>query len=474
MHDWVRYAQNPRMDRLLKLLFAVGLCVLSFVFGAAAYQYQVFPYPLLQDAKLAWDAWRQVSGEPLPFALKKFVVSTGATRDPLARRVDPAAGDEYILVTGGPYELTDYCPKFGCMAWIMDRKGRIVHVWDVNLDELWHGLTGVTGKANSVTMFPIGMALGRDGSLVATFQSNDTFPFSIAIAKFDSAGRIVWKRFDYSHHWPALDDEGRIYTPYATFPKGVEYVGNTAIRLECATGQIHMDGIHVLSPEGKVLRDLSVLQSFLRAGYVGWFYGLRDGCDPVHLNSIALVTDEIAKHLPGTKAGDLLISLREPSAIAVIDGVTGEVKYAVSGRTAAQHNAQFLPDGSVLAFDNLGGDRALGGSRVVRVNLLTGKSETVFPRGHEIGLLPFTSAIAGTISVSRDGKRALIADTEQGTIVEIDVATGRVLWVCENIQNIEVILKARHIKSLSTSALFSVFGAYYVRDTGFLKQGATQ
>ena len=462
------------MDRLLKLLFVAGLCVLSFALGAATYQFQVFPYPLLQDAKLAWDAWRQVSGQPLPFGLKKFVVSTSTSKDPLARRVDRAAGDEYILVTGGPYELTDHCPKFGCMAWVMDRTGRIVHVWDVNLDELWDGLTGLSGKVSSVTMMPVGMVLGRDGSLIATFQSNDTFPFAIAIAKFDSTGRIVWKRFDHSHHWPALDDEGRIYTPYATFPKGVEYVGHTAIKLECATDQTHLDGIHVLTPDGKVLRDIPVMQSFLRAGYVGWFYGLRDGCDPVHLNSIALVTDEIAKHLPGTKAGDLLISLREPSAIAVVDGVTGAVKYAVSGRTAAQHNAKFLPDGSVLAFDNLGGDRALGGSRVVRVNLVTGKSETVFPRGHEIGLLPFSSAIAGTISVSRDGRRALIADTEQGNIVEIEIATGRVLWVCDNIQDIGAFLKARHIKSLSTSALFSVFGAYYVQDTGFLREGAAQ
>ena len=100
-------------------------------------------------------------------------------------------------------------------------------------------------------MMPIGMVLGRDGSLVATFQSNDTFPFAIAIAKFDSTGRIVWKRFDQSHHWPALDDEGRIYTPYATFPKGVEYVGHTAVRLECATGQPHMDGIHVSTRTAK-------------------------------------------------------------------------------------------------------------------------------------------------------------------------------------------------------------------------------
>ena len=320
LRDSARYAQNPGMERLLKFLFIAGLCVLSFAFGAASFQFQVFPYPLLRDAKLAWDAWTQVSDQPMPFGFKEFVVTTA--RDPLARRVETEAGDEDILVTGGPYELMDHCPKFGCMAWVTDRKGRIVHVWDVDLDRLWDGLKGISGEVGTLSLTPIGMVLDRDGSLVATFQGRDTFPFAIGIAKFDSAGRIIWKRFDHSHHWPALDDKGRIYTPYATFPKGVDYVADTPIGLKCATGQPYMDGIHVLSPDGKVMRDIPVLQSFLRAGYVGWFYGLRDGCDPTHLNSIALVTDEIAKRLPGVKAGDLLISLREPSAIAILDGTT--------------------------------------------------------------------------------------------------------------------------------------------------------
>ena len=57
------------------------------------------------------------------------------------------------------------------------------------------------------------------------------------------------------------------------------------------------------------------------------------------------------------------------------------MKYLVAGRTAAQHSPQFLPDGSVLVFDNMGGSRALGGSRVVRLDLVKGTARTIFPRG---------------------------------------------------------------------------------------------
>jgi outer membrane protein assembly factor BamB len=470
LHASQQRAQISRMDRLLRVLFVFGFCVLSFTFGAATYQLQIFPYPLFRDAKLAWDAWVQVSNQHMPAGLIAFALAPG--NDPVARRVDPAAGDEYVLVTGGPYELMDHCPKFGCMAWITDRMGRIVHVWNVNLDELWDGLKNVSGDVSTLSITPIGMALEADGSLVVTFQGNNTFPFAIGIAKFDRDGHILWKRFDNSHHWPAVDGEGRIYTPYATFPKETVYVGSSAIELKCATGRPAMDGIRVLSPDGNTLRDIPVMQSFVDSGYVGMFYGLRDGCDPTHLNSIALVTDEVAKHLPGTKAGDLLVSLREPSAIAILDGVTGRVERAVSGITAAQHNPQFLPDGSVLAFDNLGGSKALGGSRLARVNLLTGASQTIFPLGHEIGLLPFSSTVAGTVKVSRDGRRALIADSEQGRIIEIDIATGKVLWIYENVHDMEPFLKARHIKASSTRGRFWVYGAYYVQGAGFLDKGA--
>jgi hypothetical protein len=373
-----------------------------------------------------------------------------------------------ILVTGGPYQLMERCPQWGCMAWITDRAGKVLHAWEVNLDELWKGLEGVSGDVNRLSLYPVGMALGKDGSLVVSFQGRETFPVQIGITKVDKAGKILWKRFDRSHHWITADAAGNIYTPFASFTDA-RYVGNTGVDLKCETKQSGIDGIRVLSADGKPVRELPIVDSFIKSGLSGWFYNVREACNPTHLNSIALVSPEVAKHIPNAAAGDFLVSLRETNAVALMDGKSGLVKHVVAGRTAAQHSPQFLPDGTVLVFDNLGGDRAMGGTRIVRMNLSTGSAETVFPRENAKALLPVQSKSAGHINVSGDGKRALVSVTHQGRIVEIDVASGQPLWTYDNTHEIGKFLDESGLSKKQTRARFSTYGAYYVSNVEFLK-----
>src|SRR5690606_34386114 len=185
-----------------------------------------------------------------------------------------------------------------------------------------------------------------------TFQGRETYPVHIGIAKVDREGRILWKRFDRSHHWIATDAEERIYTPTSKYVHDMK-VGDTRVELLCKSGESIIDRIRVLDRDGKPVREISVMDAFLRSGRAGWFYNLRDGCNPIHLNSIALMPASAAKAIPGAAEGDLLISMRETNTVAILDGKTGDVKYAVAGHTAAQHSPQFLPDGHVLVFDNL-------------------------------------------------------------------------------------------------------------------------
>jgi hypothetical protein len=446
-----------------RLLFVLALCALSFGYGVATMQFEVFPYRLLKEAKLGWEAWASMETHKrnFPHAFERFEPQAAAA--PQARRLAEGAGEEHLLVTGGPYQLLERCPKWGCIAWIADRAGKILHAWEVDLEELWSGLSGISGDVNRLSLYPVGMLLGEDRSLVVSFQGRETYPVHIGIIKLDRDGRILWKRFDRSHHWPAMDADGRIYTPASIYVRDMKHVGSSRVGIKCATGQTGVDAIRILSPEGEPLREMPLIESFVRSGYAGLFYGIRDGCNPTHLNSIALASPEVAKAIPGAAAGDLLVSLRETSSVALLDGKTAAVKYLVSGRSGAQHAAQFLPDGSVLALDNLGGERSLGGTRVVRIDLVTGAAQTVFPKGGEQGLLPVQTDTAGQISVSADGKRALVALTHQGRIIEIDVASGRPLWAYENTHDIGPFLKAAEIRSDTTRARFATYGAYYVQ-----------
>ena len=451
-----------------RLLFVAGIAVLAFLHGAATVRYEIPPYRLIKEAQLGLEAWASVERDKsqFPNAFEKF--EDDAASRPQARQLG-AGGEEYVLVTGGPYQLMERCPRYGCMAWLTDRSGRIVHSWEVNLDELWKGLSGISGDANKLSLYPVGMALSPDGSLAITFQGRETYPVDIGIVRIDREGRILWKRFDLSHHWIASDPDGNLYTPFSTYSHA-KYVGSTAVDVPCKTGESGVDGIRVLSPHGERLRELKLMDSVLESGLRGWFYNLRDGCNPTHLNSVAVVPAALQGRIPGVTAGDLLVSMRETNAIALLDGGTGAVKYLQAGRTAAQHSPKFLPDGTVLVFDNLGGERTLGGSRVVRLNLVNGNAETVFPKGGEGPLLPVQSRNAGHIDVSPDGRRALVSITHQGRIVEIDVATGAALWVYENTHDITRFLQASGLPRAHSRARFATYGAYYVPQPHFLKE----
>lgn len=450
-----------------RVLFVAGVTVMAFLYGVATVQYQFFPYQLLREAKLGIEAWAVLDrhNSRLPKAFEAF--EDGAPGRPQAARLDAGAGTEHVLVTGGPFQLMERCPRWGCMAWITDREGRVAHAWEVDLDELWQGLEGVSGPVSHLSLYPVGMALGDDGSLVVSFQGRETYPVHIGIAKFDRGGGLLWKRFDRSHHWITMDDSGRIYTPFSTAFRGVKYFGATAVDIGCKTGESLVDGIRVLSAEGKTLRELPILSAFLDSGRKGQFYNLRDGCNPTHLNSVDLASAQVAAAIPGAQRGDLLVSLRETNTVALLDAHTAAVKYSVSGRTAAQHSPEFLPDGTVLVFDNLGGERRLGGSRVVRLDLVKGTAETVFPKGGE-ALLPVKSEVAGDIEVSPDGRRALVSITHQGRIVEIDVASGKPLWTYDNTHDIREFLAASGLDGSRTRARFATYGAYYVSNLDFL------
>lgn len=453
-----------------KVLFVLGIAIASFLYGAATVKLEIPPYRWLREAKLGWEAWGAIERDKrrLPNNFEQF--EEGAAAAPHAKPLAQGAGEELVLVTGGPYEMMDRCPTWGCMAWIADRSGRVRHAWEVNLEQLWSGMQGFSGDVNPLALYPVGMALGEDGSLVITFQGRDTYPIQIGIAKVDRAGRIVWKRFDNSSHWIAVDGEGLIYTPYTVYRRDAQHLGDTGVEIRCRTGEANVDRIRVLSAQGQPVREIPLVDRFIEAGYRGVFYGLRDGCDPVHLNSIDIVTPAIAKRIPKAAAGDLLISLRESSLVGLIDGRSGEVKYAMSDRTAAQHGLRFLPDGTALVFDNMGGDRAQGGSRVVRIDLVKNRADTVFPRPGEKELVPFFSATAGHIDVSADGRRALVAVTHQGRVVELDVATGRPLWTYENTHDIGKFLEANGVRAPTTRARFATYGAYYVHNANFLKE----
>lgn len=446
------------LGRVFGGLFVAALCGVAFAYGVATQKLKIFPYRILHEASAALDAWRQVDNDGLP----PIFLSWEAPPARLARTLSPNAGTEPIFMTGGFYVRQDMCPKVGCLAWTMDRQGRVLRTWPApDPAALFTGLKNRSGVVKPLNFYVFGAAETSDGGLVVTFHGYDIFPYQIGIAKFDRAGKLVWKRLGENHHYHTLGPDGLIYTPYTKLgPKGGGFAGGTAVPITCGSGGApYMEGIQVLDPSGRLLREFPMDKALIAANYPGLLYSVRDGCDPMHINSIDLVNATGAARL-GVKVGDLLVSIREAGALVVMDQNTGAIRRVISGRTGAQHGPRFMPDGSILVFDNLGGDRTLGGSRVVRIQP-EGAVETIFPRGAVKGLTPFYSRYQGRVEASADGARVLISSSQQGRLIEVDLATGEPLWVYENVTDLGPFVRARNLRTQQTHARMEAHGADY-------------
>ena len=438
------------------IAFVASLCLMAFLYGFASNELGLPPKTQMRQAISALKAINAIDDE-LPTGVNW--IDPKSKPGPAIRGMDPAAGDELLLVTGGPNQDISRCPKYGCLASIIDRSGKVLHSWPLPLDALFNGVEGFEGEVKLSNFYPIGIGLLRDGSLVATFHVRNAYPYAVGIARIDPAGKVLWKHIDGAHHWFRIGPDERIYAP-AQIRRVRQHVGANAVEIQCPHA-VYDSGVRIYRPDGTVERTVILTEMLIDNDYPGMIYSVRDDCDPVHLNSVDLVTPQIARRIPGAAAGDLLVSLREPSAIVLFDPVTAKIKRMIAGRTAAQHSARFLPDGTVLAFDNQGGSRSLGGSRIAHLDLIDDSVETVFPTKASRTMLPFFSADGGTVVPSPDGKRAMISSKNESRDIEIDIATGRPLWSMTHVLDVGPVTGKR---GKPVAGYFAAYGSYYLTD----------
>ncbi|MBL0000856.1 MAG: hypothetical protein IPO97_07465 [Sphingomonadales bacterium] len=112
---------------------------MAFTYGVATMMYQLFPYGIIMNAKAALSCTEGYIEEDDLFA-GVMALDPKAPAKPVIATLDPDVGTEHLLVTGGPYEFMQRCPKFGCMAWVIDRKGKVLHSWEVDTDALFSDL----------------------------------------------------------------------------------------------------------------------------------------------------------------------------------------------------------------------------------------------------------------------------------------------------------------------------------------------
>ena len=408
-------------------LFLFSVFAAGSTYGYFIHRSELFPYGVLKEARSAYRAIRAQSNRKEPSSFLAYVPAT--TQRPSAARIAARQPDDWILVTGGPYEFLDECPRFGCLAWIVDRDGKVIHHWEADLDQLWRDVDHWVGRTDAASFKWVGTELLKDGSLLVAFHNDRAFPEGAGLAKFDRDGKLVWRsKHPYINHWFTLGPDGTIYAPGHSILETPARIGATRHELICEQVKAQTDHVAILDPNGEVRQRIDVMDLLVANGYAGLVRLTQDECDPFHLNFVQYIDAQMASRLDGIEAGDLLISLRNIYTVLIFSPRTRAIKWIQAGRSIEQHSPRFLPDGSLVMFDNTGGDEQFGGARVLRERVGQVGFSVVAPRrGVPLGTR-FTSDYAGHIEVGPNGNRLLVALATTGEILEIDVATGKPLW----------------------------------------------
>ena len=167
----------------------------------------------------------------------------------------------------------------------------------------------------------------------------------------------------------------------------------------------------------------------------------RDHCDPLHLNSVhVLGKDAEGAGEDDLAPGDLMVSLRNLDAFAVLDRRTHRVKRLVRGSFAWQHAVLHLEGSRFLMLDNHGevwGDEK-GSSRLLMVDVANGEETTIFPNAATPGDLRsfFYTWVRGDISLSPDRRRVIVTISHSGRAFEVRLSDGALLTLFHDVHDV--------------------------------------
>ncbi len=455
------------------IVAAMALAVLFYSFGFVSTKMGLFPSTYLDDAWRAARAYKEAWEESRtpPAFVSNVDASSLEGSVPVIRSLGETPSDgqsDLILMQGGWYRLTSHCPDYGCLAWIMDRDGEILHTWPIKENVPWERLENVGGFATFENIYPTGLQLLDNGDLIVAYHGRNTFPFGIGLARIDRNGDLVWRSDRGVHHWIDLGDDGLIYAPAHRLLDSPIRIGETNNMLRCEDGRIYEDLVLVYDLDGNVLEEISIHDAMVDSGYVGLVRNTVEPCDPLHLNHVEVLDADRADEFPPAKAGDLLVSLLSLDAVALIDRDTHAVTWVDVGKTIAQHNALFYENGKIIVFDNQGGNYRHGGSRIVTIDMGTGALDTIYPTDDVPPDDRFYSSRAGHFVLSDDNQKLLMSLTMDGIVFEIDLEAGRILWEYDNIFDMTQNPETAENGNLGDFARFQTGGAYYVGQPAFL------
>jgi outer membrane protein assembly factor BamB len=306
--------------------------------------------------------------------------------------------------------LNLYTSGHAAEAVLMDRDGRVLHRWRQPLRRLFPDLAA--DPANAKLEYWRRVYLFSNGDLLGIYEG-------LGIVKLDADSNVLWSRRGGFHHDLEVLPNGEIWV--------LDRDGKIIPRINPEKGILE-DMVTVLAPDGRVLRRISLLESLERSRWASLLDRTKRAGDIFHTNTLEVLDGRFARLHPAFRKGNILVSVLNLDALAVLDPDREELVWLLTGSWRRQHQPTFLDSGRLLLFDNRG-PREPGPdrSRVIELDPLTGQIVWQFGGTPEVD---FFSKTLGSCQRLPNGN-TLVSESENGRALEV-TPDGRVVWELYN------------------------------------------
>ncbi|HWB12890.1 MAG TPA: arylsulfotransferase family protein [Pirellulales bacterium] len=403
-----------------------GVALLGYLLGAAAMFFQLPPSAWLANAFAGARVWSEPEHKPLTPLIADKGARSGTPVDRPERTCDG-----FTLYTCSSSE------HLSTQASLINMRRDVVHQWAISFSRIWPNPEHLDFRPNDLGVGFFDCYLYPNGDLLAVLHVMNRS--GCGLAKLDKDSNLLWAYPANMHHAVDVGEDGTIYALRQEIadelPPGLE-----GIDTPCS-----IDYLVAFSPDGEPLsKPISILSALKNSPYAALLstlhrpprrppqrpgstaphveYAFQQERDPLHTNCVRVLRSDMAAKFPNFKAGHILVSVRTLSIIAMLDPDSGAVEWAARGAWQAQHDPQFLENGHLLIFDNLGSPL---GSRVLEYDPQT----QAFPWSYSgEGRLAFYTSERGMCQRLPNGN-TFIVSSEDGEMLEV-TADKEVVWSC--------------------------------------------
>lgn len=288
-------------------------------------------------------------------------------------------------------------------AVLMDMQGTILHAWSYAFHDAF---SNSPAPLKRYSTFWRRVHLYENGDLLAIYEG-------IGLIKLDIDSNLLWAIPCGAHHDLFVDPSGLIYVLTREI-KFLPRIHEDKPVLE--------DFITVINPDGKIVRQVSLLEAFERSTYASFLDKMPESGDLFHTNTIEIIMDEsFGDHSSIFAQGNVLLSLLTTNVIAILDMDKEMITWALSGQWKRQHQPTLLANGNILLLDNCGGH--LGMSKVIEINPFTQEIVWSYEGAPENGF--FTNS-CGSNQRLLNGN-TLITESDSGRAFEV-TPENRIVW----------------------------------------------